>query len=1439
MYKPFAFFYKILLTIILSTITIHTVYAGNYVTVERGTAPTINWSVGGSATQCTGSTGYTPGTTIYSAWKDSVRNSVGSTSLPVANSVGIDWPFTCTDPSSGTADTAFLTVQDCGGSLSPGRTLWNGTACVAPPSASFTSTPSCTIAQNASNCQSPVSWTSANVTYASLTDSSSTFPTGLYGSYGPGAVTYGPPGVTIPYAPASTLEANKPKYYIHNVTAGGADLGTLASVAGTADCTVGTVWNGSTCAVPTYLCGGTIPTGPSGSITLNSTASAPNQNWTYSAPGTSACTWSCNSGYQQSGTSCVAVAFPSASFTSTPSCTIASGASTCQSPVSWTSANVTYASLTDCGGGLYTSQGAGAVTYNTNGGVTVPYGSPNAGGCYQIRQDSSTGTVLATVYSTGTCTAGTAWDGAKCTPTFYSCSGTTPTGANFTSRPAMTVNGTWAYSPAGECTWSCNSGYVQSGNTCVIQSNNLPTGVIDAVSSGSIGTCGMASGWSYDADNTSLPDGIHIYVDGPAGSGTGYNTGLTTLLRADVNAVFGITGNHGYNYQIPNLTVGNHTAYAYAIGIDTAGNPANESMSLVNNPITFNCSQTTYTVTPSVTPSNGTGGNINPNTPQTVNSGGTASFTVTPNPGYSAIVAGSCGGNTIPTTGGNYITNSITSNCTVDVTFTLNVCTAPLTQNVTVACDPIAGNSVTGLVTRSQNKSAYTDNPSCAFPALPVTNLNSTYVSDTCVYTPNSCTNQTKTWLTNCNASTGIIANGGSAFLNFNNGTYTGSATYSCDGVTDTYTYVSGSCTLIPPSTPTGFSVTPSTCGNNWITLAWNKVSTATTYTVYRGGVAQNLTAVCGADNICRVSDTGLVFGSSHSYAVTANNSGGDSTATATQSATVSSACPILYVTKDGNGTGTVTSPSGTINCGGTCSSVYNTNDAVTLSASPSVTSVFAGWGGSCSVNGGVTMSTDKTCIATFNLAVPPSTPTTFSAGPSTCGNNWINLIWDAMSTATTYTVYRDGAFLFTKDPSICGADNICRVSDTGLVFGSSHSYTVTANNFVGSSPATVAKSATTASLCATTLNVTKDGNGTGTVTSSIGTISCGATCSSIYNTSNTVTLSALPSVTSVFAGWSGDCSVNGVVTMDTNKTCTATFNLGTCPLPLTQDVTVACDAVTGYNVIGSVIRNQIKSAYPTCAFPELPVTNTNSTYVSESCVYSCINGSKNAGCVMPTIVNPVLIPNNDPSGKIIFSCSNADSYKITRNGTLIASGNYTLPVTIKLSDYGSVMGNYQIKCLSGDAEEAVTIFYDPKPLTTDSITLEATPVTIKSGTVSTLTWGINIPDPACDITASPVCAGGSCVYPKDNALKAAADTLSLKLLNETTDANDPYGANRLMSTALRTVPISSGGTKALGKKSINLQYTTDFELNCHINVEGRPNPFKKLRVQVTNDNEG
>jgi len=107
----------------------------------------------------------------------------------------------------------------------------------------------------------------------------------------------------------------------------------------------------------------------------------------------------------------------------------------------------------------------------------------------------------------------------------------------------------------------------------------------------------------------------------------------------------------------------------------------------------------TFTPTYTVTPSAGAGGTISPNTPQTVNDGATTSFTVTPGPGYTATVGGTCGGNLAGTT---YTTSAIVASCTVVASFAL----VPIQYTVTPSAG--AGGTISPSTPQLVNQGATT-----------------------------------------------------------------------------------------------------------------------------------------------------------------------------------------------------------------------------------------------------------------------------------------------------------------------------------------------------------------------------------------------------------------------------------------------------------------------------------------------------------------------------------------------------------------------------------------------------------------------------------------------------------------------------------------------------------------------------------------------------------
>lgn len=236
-----------------------------------------------------------------------------------------------------------------------------------------------------------------------------------------------------------------------------------------------------------------------------------------------------------------------------------------------------------------------------------------------------------------------------------------------------------------------------------------------------------------------------------------------------------------------------------------------------------------------------------------------------------------------------------------------------------------------------------------------------------------------------------------------------------------------------------------------------------------------------------------------------------------------------LTVTRAGAGSGTVTSSPAGIQCGATCNANFTTGTPVTLTAVADGGSAFDGWSGDCNASGQVTLTTDRSCTATFSAAPATQTLTVTLAGNgfgsviSTPGSINCGLTcMDSFATGTQVTLIatEEAGSLFAGWTGDCNANGQVTISID-------RSCTAT---FVG--PPTTQ-----------TLTIIPTGSGAGTVTSNPTGIDCGADCSEVFDTGTIVTLTQVAAPGSVASGFTGpaDCA-DGQVTMNTDLTCGAVF---------------------------------------------------------------------------------------------------------------------------------------------------------------------------------------------------------------------------------------------------------------------------------------------------------
>lgn len=349
------------------------------------------------------------------------------------------------------------------------------------------------------------------------------------------------------------------------------------------------------------------------------------------------------------------------------------------------------------------------------------------------------------------------------------------------------------------------------------------------------------------------------------------------------------------------------------------------------------------------------------------------------------------------------------------------------------------------------------------------------------------------------------------------NGNQTVSATFNAPPTDTTLTVVkSGTGAGTVSSAPAGINGCSATCTANFppetpVTLTATPTG-GSTFTGWGGA--------CSGTGACSVSMT-------NSQSVTAEFAASPSTAA-------------LTVTMAGAGTGTISStPAGINGCAATCTANFSQGTSVTLTATATGGSTFAGWSDGCTGTGScvVAMNGNQTRTAMFN---PPQSMATLTVSKTGTGSGTVTSSPPGIDCGPTCSAgFLSGSSVTL---SVAAASGSTFVGWTG----GGCSGTGACVTVMSASQTVVAQFTTTPNVDA--LTVIKNGLGSGTVTSAPSGINCGTVCTFNFTSGTSVTLTATPAIGSTFGGWSGGgCGGAGscVVNVSGDQTVTATFNVG------------------------------------------------------------------------------------------------------------------------------------------------------------------------------------------------------------------------------------------------------------------------------------------------------
>ena len=658
-------------------------------------------------------------------------------------------------------------------------------------------------------------------------------------------------------------------------------------------------------------------------------------------------------------------------------------------------------------------------------------------------------------------------------------------------------------SPTGSV--SVNHGANQTFTITPNTGYSISSVTVDGVSQGAISSYTFSNVTAAHTINATF-SAISYTITASAGTGGTISPSGAVSVSHGSNRTFTITANTGYtiaNVLVDGASVGAVSSYTFT-NVTAA------------HTISATFSVRTYTLTASA----GTGGTISPSGSVSVNHGTNQTFAITPNTGYgvtNVLVDGASVGAV-----SSYTFNNITANHTISASFAENTYTINASAGTGGSISPSGAVAVSGGTTQ-----AFTVTPNSGYRIADV------LVDGSSVGAVSSFT------FTNVNSSHTISAS-------FAANSYTITASAGVGGSISPSGSVS-----VNHGANQAFTINPNTgyVVSN-VVVDGSSVGAVSSYTFSNVTSAHTISATFSVRTYTLTASAGTGGTISPTGSVTINHG-----ANQTFTITPNTGYTIANVRVDGSSIGAVSSYTFNNVTGNHTISATFTVNTYTISAT-------AGTGGTISPSGNVTVSHGNSQTFTITPVVGYTISNVLVDGVSqgavgsySFGNVMANHTISASFSQITYTIQTSAGTGGTISPSgtvtvaqganqtfTITADSAHVVSDV-LVDGSS----VGAVSFYTFANVSSSHTISATFIPGYTLAVTTAGNGSGTVTPN--------PTATAYPPGTKVTLRAERDVSSVFEGFSGDCTstrTSCTITMNKHASVTAAFKLKTLKIKTT-----------------------------------------------------------------------------------------------------------------------------------------------------------------------------------------------------------------------------------------------------------------------------------------------